>query len=72
VAPGDGASKEGFARIDTGAARSSIDTDLARELGLDLAGAEKLTVKSSLGVETRPVVRVTLQIDGRSIRRRSR
>jgi hypothetical protein len=67
VAPGDGASKQGFARIDTGAARSSIDTDLARELGLDLAGAEKLTVKSSLGVDTRPVVRLTLQIDGRSI-----
>src|SRR3954454_14391320 len=62
-----GKSQEGFARIDTGAARSSIDTAIAKKLGLDLAGAEKLTVTSSLGTETRPVVRVTLQIDGRSI-----
>jgi hypothetical protein len=67
VAPGTGTSEEGFARIDTGAARSSIDTKLAKKLGLDLKGAEKVTVKSSLGVERRPIVRVTLQIDGRSI-----
>src|SRR3954447_4966252 len=67
VAPQGGKSHEGFARIDTGAARSSIDTKLAKELGLDLANAEKLTVTSSLGTETRRVVRVTLQIDGRSI-----
>lgn len=67
VAPGTGNKQEGFARIDTGAARSSIDTALAKKLGLDLAGAEKLTVTSSLGTETRPVVRVTLQIAGRSI-----
>jgi len=67
VAPQAGKSHEGFARIDTGAARSSIDTKLAKELGLDLANAEKLTVTSSLGTETRPVVRVRLQIDGRSI-----
>ena len=67
VAPDAGKSHQGFARIDTGAARSSIDTDLAKKLGLDLDHAEKLTVTSSLGTETRPVVRVTLQIDGRSI-----
>jgi hypothetical protein len=67
VAPDSGTSEEEFARIDTGAARSSIDTELAKKLGLDLAGAEKITVKSSLGVERRPLVRVTLQIDGRSI-----
>jgi hypothetical protein len=67
VAPDSGISEEAFARIDTGAARSSIDTDLAEKLGLDLDSAEKITVKSSLGVERRPIVRVTLQIDGRSI-----
>lgn len=60
-------SVEEFARIDTGAARSSIDTDLAQELGLDLDDAETIEVKSSLGKERRPLVRVTLQIDGRSI-----
>ena len=67
VAPGSGTSEEDFARIDTGAARSSIDVKLAKKLGLDLDGADKITVKSSLGVERRPVVPVTLQIDGRSI-----
>src|SRR5919112_6420965 len=67
VAPDTGTSEEAFARIDTGAARSSIDIELAKKLGLDLDGAEKITVKSSLGVERRPVVQVTLQIDGRSI-----
>jgi hypothetical protein len=67
VAPTTKTSQQEFARIDTGAARSSIDIGMARKLGLDLAHAEKLTVTSSLGTETRPVVRVTLQIDGRSI-----
>src|SRR3954453_6687308 len=62
-----GKSQEGFARIDTGAARSSIDTELAQQLGIDLKGAEQLTVTSSLGTERRPVVRVTLHVGGRSI-----
>jgi hypothetical protein len=67
IAPGSGRSQDEFARIDTGAARSSIDTDVAKKLGLDLEHAEKITVKSSLGRERRPVVRVVLQISGRSI-----
>src|SRR3712207_146375 len=67
LAPDTGRSAEEFARIDTGAARSSIDTDLAEKLGLDLKNAEKIEVKSSLGQEERPIVWVTLQIDGRSI-----
>ena len=60
-------SREKFARIDTGAERSSIDTGLAKELGLDLAHAERLKVTSSLGEEERPVVGVTLQIGSRTI-----
>ena len=67
TSPQSGKTHEDFARIDTGAARSSIDTELAQQLGLDLDHAEKLTVTSSLGTERRPVVRVTLQVDGRSI-----
>jgi len=70
VAPDTGKSGEELARIDTGAVRSSIDTDLARELGLDLDDAEKVTVTSSLGREERPLVSVTLQIGDRSIRTR--
>jgi len=70
VAPGTRNSAEEFARIDTGAARSSIDSDLARDLGLDLDDAERITVKSSLGREERPLVRVTLQIGERTIRTR--
>jgi hypothetical protein len=67
TSPQTGKSQEGFARIDTGAARSSIDTELAQQLGIDLKGAEQLTVTSSLGTERRPVVRVTLHVGGRSI-----
>jgi hypothetical protein len=67
ASPQTGKTHEDFARVDTGAARSSIDTELAQQLGIDLDHAEQLTVTSSLGTERRPVVRVTLQIDGRSI-----
>jgi hypothetical protein len=67
VSPDTGKSTEEFARIDTGAFRSSIDTDLAHELGLDLDDADTIEVKSSLGQEERPVVWVELQIDGRTI-----
>jgi hypothetical protein len=62
----DGVTLETEARIDTGAASSSLDTDLARRLGLDLEGADTTTVVSSLGRERRPVVDVALQIAGKT------
>lgn len=60
----DGSTVEAVARIDTGASASSLDTALAEELGLDLEGAETITVASSLGREERPVVAVGLQLAG--------
>lgn len=54
------------ARIDTGATGSSIDDDLARELGFDLDDAEKVKVSSALGTDERPVVVGGLQVAGRS------
>lgn len=60
----DGTTVEALARIDTGAARSSIDEEIAEELGLDLDEAETVTVVSALGREERPVVDVAVQLGG--------
>lgn len=62
----DGETIEAIARIDTGASSSSIDTELAEDLGLDLDNAPTITVRSSLGEEERPVVGVGLQIAGQA------
>lgn len=61
-----GKTVEAVARVDTGASRSSLDKELAEDLGLDLENAEKITVSSSLGTEERPVVTVGLQVAGRA------
>ena len=58
---------EVLAKIDTGADCSSIDVDLAKQLGIDLADTEKVLVKSALGEEWRPVVEVQIQIAGRTL-----
>lgn len=55
-----------LAIIDTGASSSSLDTDLAEDLGFDLDHAPRTTVASSLGRERRPVVDATLQFAGHS------
>jgi hypothetical protein len=59
-----GKTVEAVARIDTGAARSSIDDDLAEELEFDLENAETVRVVSSLGAEERPLVDGELAIGG--------
>lgn len=53
------------ARIDTGAEYSSIDTDLASELGLEPTG-RRVTVFGALGREEREVVSATLTIRDRT------
>jgi len=63
VGPG-GESAEVDARIDTGATGSSIDDDLAEDLGFDLENADTVKVSSSLGTEERPVVEGTIRIAG--------
>lgn len=60
----DGEKVGALARIDTGASSSSIDDDIAEELGFDLDDAETVTVASSLGREERPVVVGGLQLAG--------
>lgn len=62
----DGRTLEMEARIDTGAKSSSLDTAIAKRLGLDLENAETITVVSALGRERRPVVDVVLQIAGQA------
>ena len=61
-----GQTLEVIARIDTGASASSIDEDMARELGFDLENAETVTVVSSLGRESRPLVVGVVQIAGQA------
>jgi hypothetical protein len=61
----NGESVEVEARIDTGAKGSSMDDDIAEELGFDLANAETVRVTSSLGTEKRPVVEAQVLIAGR-------
>lgn len=58
-----------WAKIDTGAWRSSIDKSLARELGL-LEKSNILwskTFKSTLGAERRPVINIRFYLAGRRI-----
>lgn len=62
----NGRTIEAVARIDTGASASSVDTDIAEELGFDLDAAETITVVSSLGREERPVVEAAVQIAGQA------
>ncbi|MEA3430237.1 MAG: RimK/LysX family protein [Nanoarchaeota archaeon] len=55
------------ARIDTGAKTNSIDTVLAAELNLGPI-IKTLQVKQALGVATRPVVEVVIEIAGKKMK----
>jgi alpha-L-glutamate ligase-like protein len=61
--------KKVMAKMDTGAWRTSISQDLAKELGLleknNILWTKK--VKSSLGMEERPVINLTFWLAGRKI-----
>ncbi len=58
-----------FAKVDTGAWRTSISSKLAKELGLleerNILWSKK--VKSSLGLEERPIISLTFWLAGRKI-----
>jgi len=55
---------EAIAKTDTGAKRTSIDTDLAGEIGAGpLVGTTQ--VRSGTGTEVRPLVEVDVRLDGR-------
>ncbi|MBU0569570.1 hypothetical protein KKB40_02200 [Patescibacteria group bacterium] len=61
-----------MARIDTGAMRTSIDRELAEELGLldenNILWKRKYAYRSSHGRQVRPVIGLTMRIAGRKIK----
>ena len=63
-----GETREVLAKIDTGAGYSSIDEDLAEDLGIDLDDPEdEVEIESANGEEERPLVRVRIRIAGRTL-----
>jgi len=60
------------ARIDTGAKRSSIDKNIAKELGLlnerNILWKDRYQYRSASGLQTRPVVALTYVLAGRKIK----
>lgn len=69
---GDKRKKTVTARIDTGAKRTSIDRELARELGLlkeeNILWRNKFSYRSATGKQTRPVIGLTYRIAGRKLK----
>ena len=57
-----------MAKIDTGATKSSIDTNLAKELKVGPVVKSRM-VKSAHGNSLRPVILPTIEIAGKKIRR---
>jgi len=61
-----GETREVLAKIDTGAGYSSIDEDLAENLGIDLDEPEdEVEIESANGEEKRPLAMVRIRIAGR-------
>jgi alpha-L-glutamate ligase-like protein len=60
------------ARIDTGALRSSIDRNLAEELGLlnedNVLWRKRYAYRSAQGKQSRPVISLTMRVAGRKIK----
>ena len=59
--------KKVIAKIDTGATKSSIDTNLAEELKLGPVIKSKL-VKSAHGSKLRPIIEATIELAGKKIK----
>ena len=59
--------KKVIAKIDTGATKSSIDTNLAAELKLGPVIKSKL-VKSAHGSKLRPIIEATIELAGKKIK----
>lgn len=73
VLAGDGKTKIPVkAKIDTGAFRSSIDKNLARELGLleeeNILFEKRYRYRSAMGIEARPVIGLSFYLGGRKIK----
>ena len=63
----DSGKKSVIAKIDTGATKSSIDTNLAAELKLGPVIKSKL-VKSAHGSKLRPIIEASIELAGRKIK----
>ena len=63
----DRGKKNVIAKIDTGATKSSIDTNLAAELKLGPVIKSKL-VKSAHGSKLRPIIEATIELAGKKIK----
>ena len=61
------ANKIVIAKIDTGATKSSIDTNLAAELRLGPVIKSKL-IKSAHGSKLRPIIEATIELAGKKIK----
>ncbi len=63
-----GETREVLAKIDTGAGYSSIDEDLAENLGIDLEDPEdEVEIESANGEEKRSLVRARIRMAGRTL-----
>ncbi len=62
----NGGKKTVIAKIDTGATKSSIDTNLAAELRLGPVIKSKL-IKSAHGSNIRPIIEATIELAGKKI-----
>lgn len=56
-----------LAKIDTGAYRTSIDQEVAKQIGIHTPIIYEKTYRSSLGRESRPVINATFMIQNRTI-----
>ena len=63
----DSGNKTVIAKIDTGATKSSIDTNLAAELRLGPVIKSKL-VKSAHGSKLRPIIEAAIELAGKKIK----
>ena len=63
----NGGTKGVIAKIDTGATKSSIDTNLAAELKLGPVIKSKI-VKSAHGSKLRPIIEATIELAGKTIK----
>ena len=63
----DGMKKNVISKIDTGATKSSIDTNLAAELKLGPVIKSKL-VKSAHGSKLRPIIEATIELAGKRLK----
>ena len=63
----NGGRKNVIAKVDTGATKSSIDTNLAAELKLGPVIKSKL-IKSAHGSKLRPIIEATIELAGKKIK----